>query len=79
MKYSNFRLPFNTFRPLTPGAPLQLEPASLTHLNLVFVPPAKPPAVIGFEDPLEVPGAKFSLEIDRIKVGARGAGLQLSV
>ena len=73
VSFANLRLPFAAFRPLSAGAPPQLDPSSATHFGIRFSPPtaavvaANTGSVFSTSDEnLQVPGA-FRVEIDRVK------------
>ena len=73
VSFANLRLPFAAFRPLSAGAPPQLDPATATHFGIRFSPPtaavvaANTGSVFSTSDEnLQVPGA-FRIEIDRVK------------
>lgn len=73
VSFANLRLPFAAFRPLTAGAPPQLDPAAATSFGIRFSPPtaavvaANTGSVFSTSDEnLQVPGA-FRIEIDRVK------------
>ena len=78
LAFSNLRLPFAAFRPLSAGAPPQLDPSSATHFSIRFSPPAASVAAAASnlgsvfsaggdeKNPQQVPGA-FRIEVDRVK------------